>query len=63
LNNRSRYFCTIAGERRKRRNENVDFKPLVCKTSKQLNINTYLADKAYDSEKNHEVCEKLRQDS
>ncbi len=51
-------LITAVKIRRKRRNENIDFKPLVRKTSKQLSINLYLADKAYDSEKNHEVCEK-----
>jgi len=79
LNHRSRYFCTIAGERkefmqfnacaelkhklitavrlrRKRRNENIDVDCLM-KKSKQLKLNCFLADKAYDSEKNHEIAE------
>ena len=76
LNHRSRYFCTIAGERnrfmqfnscseskhklivsckihRKPRNENIDFRLLAKKASKQLKISHFLADKAYDSEKHH----------
>lgn len=76
LNHRSRYFCTIAGERnrfmqfnscsenkyklivsckihRKPRNENVDFRLLAKKASKQLKITSFLADKAYDSENHH----------
>ena len=81
LNHRSRYFCTIAGERkeflqfnacaelknklitavkirRKRRHENADVNCLMRKSAKQLKINYFLADKAYDSEKNHELAEK-----
>lgn len=81
LNNRSRYFCTIAGERkrfmqfnacaelkhklitaiklrRKRRNENIDVNCLMRKSAKQLKLNYFLADKEYDSEKNHELAEK-----
>jgi len=81
LNHRSRYFCTIAGERkqfmqfnacaelknmlitavrirRKKRNENVDVSYLMEKSAKQLKISNFLADKAYDSEKNHELAEK-----
>jgi len=81
LNNRSKYFCTIAGERkefmqfnacaelknklitaiklrRKRRNENIDVNCLMRKSAKQLKISYFLADKAYDSEKNHELAEK-----
>ena len=80
LNSRSRYFCTIAGERkqfmqfnacaelkhklisavkirRKKRNENIDVSCLMEK-SKQLKISCFLADKEYDSERNHELAEK-----
>ncbi len=39
--------------RKKRRNENIDFKMLATKASKQLRISCFLADKAYDSEANH----------
>jgi len=81
LNHRSRYFCTIAGERkeflqfnacaelknklitavkirRKKRHENTDVNCLMRKSAKQLKINYFLADKAYDSEKNHELAER-----
>jgi len=81
LNQRSRYFCTVAGERkqfmqfnacaelkhklitavkirRKRRNENIDVDCLMKKSAKQLKISYFLADKEYDSEKNHERAEK-----
>ncbi len=39
--------------RRKRRNENIDVPYLMEQSSKQLPITAFLADKAYDSEKNH----------
>ncbi len=81
LNHRSRYFCTIAGERkefmqfnacaelknklitavkirRKKRHESIDVNSLMRKSAKQLKIGYFLADKAYDSEKNHELAEK-----
>lgn len=80
LNNRSKYFCTIAGERReflqfnactenkhrlivackirrKKRNENIDV-PCLMRKSKQLRISHFVADKQYDSERNHELAEK-----
>ena len=83
LNSRSRYFCSIAGERkqfmqfnaclelrhklitavkirRKQRNENIDVNCLMRKTVKQLNLRYFLADKLYDSEKNHELAEKYK---
>lgn len=44
--------------RRKRRNENVDVPYLMEQSSKQLTITAFLADKAYDSRKNHELAEK-----
>ena len=40
--------------RRKKRNENIDVPYLMEQSSKQLKITAFLADKAYDSEKNHE---------
>jgi len=49
-------LITAVKLRRKRGNENVDFKPLIDNTSKQLSIKAYLADKAYDSERNHAIC-------
>jgi len=80
LNNRSKYFCTIAGERReflqfnactenkhklivsckirrKKRNENIDV-PYLMERSKQVPISCFLADKQYDSERNHLLAEK-----
>jgi transposase len=44
--------------RRKRRNENIDVPYLMKQSSKQLPITAFLADKAYDSEKNHELAHK-----
>ena len=43
--------------RRKQRNENIDV-PYLMEHSKQLKITAFLADKAYDSRKNHERAEK-----
>lgn len=45
--------------RRKRRNENIDVPYLMGKT-KQLKITAFLADKGYDSEKNHCLAEQYR---
>ncbi len=42
--------------RRKKRNENIDVPHLMMESSKQLPITAFLADKAYDSEKNHELA-------
>ena len=80
LNSRSKYFCTIAGERkeflqfnactenkhhlivackirRKKRHETIDV-PGLMRKSKQLNVSHFIGDKAYDSEKNHELAER-----
>src|SRR3989344_4924765 len=43
--------------RRKRRNENIDVPYLMNESSKQLTITAFLADKGFDSEKNHELAE------
>ena len=43
--------------RRKKRNENIDVSYLMEQSSKQLPITAFLADKAYDSRKNHEMAE------
>ena len=51
-------LITAAKIRRKRRNENIDAPLLMKKTSKQLKLDAFLMDKAYDSEKNHIVAEK-----
>jgi len=53
------HLITACKIRRKKRNENIDAPLLMRKTSKQLNIDTYLGDKAYDSEKNYEYAEKF----
>lgn len=42
--------------KRKKRNENVAVASLMKKTSKSGRVSTYLADKLYDSEKNHELA-------
>ena len=46
--------------RRKKRNENIDVPYLMKETSKQLPITAFLADKGFDSEKNHEIAQKHR---
>jgi hypothetical protein len=45
--------------RLKKRHETIDAPFLMEKTAKQLNLDAFLMDKAYDSEKNHEVAKKL----
>ena len=44
--------------RRKKRNENIDVKHLIQEASKQLKITSFLGDKGFDSERNHEIAEK-----
>jgi hypothetical protein len=45
--------------RRKKRNENIDVPYLMKESSRQVPITAFLADKAYDSEKNHELASAL----
>lgn len=54
----SRRLITAARIRRKRRNENIEVNYLMNRTAKEANVSIYLADKLYDSEKNHELAEK-----
>jgi hypothetical protein len=51
-------LITAVRIRRKRRHENIDVEYLMKKSAKQLKIDYFLADKAYDSEKNHELAER-----
>jgi len=51
-------LITAVKVRRKQRNENIDVNCLMKKSAKQLPLTTFLADKLYDSEKNHELAEK-----
>ena len=51
-------LITAVKVRRKRRNENIDVNCLMRKSTKQLKLKCFLADKAYDSEKNHELAER-----
>lgn len=51
-------LITAVRLRRKRRHETIDVNCLVRK-SKQLKITHFLADKAYDSEKNHRIANKF----
>jgi hypothetical protein len=44
--------------RRKKRHENIDVPYLMRESSKQMPITAFLADKGFDSEKNHELAEK-----
>jgi len=53
------HLITACRIRRKKRNENIDAPYLMEKTSNQINVDTYLGDKAYDSEKNHQIAEDL----
>jgi len=47
-------LITAARLRRKKRNENIDVPYLMKQSAKQLKIDYFLADKLYDSRKNHE---------
>jgi transposase len=49
----NRKVITAVRLRRRKRNENIDVKYLIERTSEQINVSAFLADKAYDSEKNH----------
>jgi hypothetical protein len=42
--------------RRKKRNENIDVPYLIKQSTKQFKVTAFLADKAYDSEKNHQIA-------
>jgi hypothetical protein len=49
-------ICTIKIRRAPTRNDNnVDFKPIVTKTAQIKPLSIVVADKGYDSEKNHEL--------
>ena len=54
-------LITAVKLRKKRRNENIDVAALLRK-SKQLKITRFLADKVYDSEKNHKLLKNTKQD-
>ena len=53
-----RKLITAISLKRKKRNENTAVPQLMRKTSKSGRVSTYLGDKLYDSEKNHELAEK-----
>ena len=46
--------------RRKKRNETIDVSYLMKQAAKQLTLSAFLADKGFDSEKNHVLAEKYR---
>ena len=46
-------ICTIKIRRAPTRHDNVDFRPLITKTSEILPLSVVIGDKAYDSEVNH----------
>lgn len=46
-------ICTIKIRRAPTRHDNIDFGPLITKTSKILPLSVVIGDKAYDSELNH----------
>ena len=49
----SQIICTIKIRRAPTRHDNIDFQPLVIRTSEVLPISITVADKGYDSEDNH----------
>ena len=52
-----RKLITAAKIRRKKRHENIDAPYLMKQSAKQLKIDYFVADKAFDCEKNHELAE------
>ena len=51
-------LITAINLKRKKRNENIAVPQLMRKTSKSGKVSVYIADKLYDSERNHELAEK-----
>lgn len=49
--------------RKRPAHDNKDFRPLVLKAAKQGSLSLVTADKAYDAEKNHELCSKIGAES
>jgi len=49
----SQIICTVKIRRAPTRHDNIDFQPLVIRTSEVLPISVTVADKGYDSENNH----------
>jgi len=48
-------ICTIKIRRAPTRHDSIDFRPLITKVSELVPLSVVTADKAYDSEKNHEL--------
>ena len=52
-------ICTIKIRRAPTRHDNIDFGPIITKTSEILPLSVVTADKAYDSEENHVLVREL----
>ena len=52
-------ICTIKIRRAPTRHDNIDFRPIITKTSKISPLSVVTADKAYDSEENHVLVREL----
>ena len=52
-------ICTIKIRRAPTRHDNIDFRPIITKTSEILPLSVVTADKAYDSEENHILVREL----
>jgi len=48
-------ICTIKIRRAPTRHDNIDFKPIITRTSNILSLSVVTADKGYDSEHNHQL--------
>jgi hypothetical protein len=46
-------ICTIKIRRARARHDNIDFRPIITRTSNILPLSVVTADKGYDSEENH----------
>ena len=53
------HICTIKIRRAPTRHDNIDFRPIITKTSEILPLSVVTADKAYDSEENHVLVREL----
>ncbi|MGB6529858.1 MAG: transposase, partial [Candidatus Nitrosopolaris sp.] len=52
-------ICTIKIRRAPTRHDNIDFRPIITKTSEILPLSVVTADKVYDSEENHVLVREL----
>jgi hypothetical protein len=52
-------ICTIKIRRAPTRHDNIDFRPIITRTSEILPLSVVTGDKGYDSEENHVLAREL----